>query len=119
MVSVARRSVMAGLATLAAPGLTSRAFAAGAAAYPALQAMLDGYVAAKKLPGGVVAVSRRGRAAEYVAAGTLAFDTDARAAPDSIYRVYSMTKPDRRRRGDDADRAGQAAARPAARRHPA
>ena len=50
-------------------------------------------MAAKKLPGGVVAVSRRGRAAEYVAAGTLAFDTDAKAAPDSIYRVYSMTKP--------------------------
>jgi CubicO group peptidase (beta-lactamase class C family) len=93
MVSVARRSLMAGLATLAAPGLTPRAFAAGAAAYPALQAMLDGYVAAKKLPGGVVAVSRRGRAADYVAAGTLAFDTDAKAAPDSIYRVYSMTKP--------------------------
>ncbi len=91
MFSVARRSVVAGLAALAAPGLTSRAFAAGAAAYPALQAMLDSYVAAKKLPGGVVAVSRRGRA--VVAAGTLAFDTDAKAAPDSIYRVYSMTKP--------------------------
>ncbi len=93
MVSVARRSVVAGLAALAAPGVGTRALAAGAAAYPALQAMLDSYVAAKKLPGGVVAVSRRGRAAEYVAAGTLAFDTDARAAPDSIYRVYSMTKP--------------------------
>ena len=93
MISVARRGVVAGLAVLAAPGIGSRAFAASAAAYPALQAMLDGYVASKKLPGGVVAVSRRGRPVDYIAAGTLAFDTDTKAAPDSIYRVYSMTKP--------------------------
>src|SRR5580700_2204968 len=93
MISASRRGVVAGLAALAAPGIGSRAFAAGAAAYPALQAMLDGYVASKRLPGGVAAVSRRGRPTDYVAAGTLAFDTGAKAAPDSLYRVYSMTKP--------------------------
>ena len=93
MTAVARRGVVAGLAALAAAGIGSRVFAAGAVAYPALQGLLDSYVAAKKLPGGVVAVSRRGRPVDYVAAGTLAFDTDAKAAPDSIYRVYSMTKP--------------------------
>ena len=93
MISASRRNVVAGLAALAAPGIGSRAFAAGAAAYPALQAMLDGYVANKRLPGGVAAVSRRGRPTDYVAAGTLAFDTGAKAAPDSLYRVYSMTKP--------------------------
>ena len=46
--------MVAGLAALGAPGVGSRAFAAGAAAYPALQAMLDACVA-RKLPGGVVA----------------------------------------------------------------
>jgi CubicO group peptidase (beta-lactamase class C family) len=93
MISASRRSVAAGLAALAAPGVGSRAFATAAAAYPALQAMLDGYVSSKRQPGGVVAVSRRGKPTDYVAAGTLAFDTDAKAAPDSLYRVYSMTKP--------------------------
>jgi len=93
MISASRRGVVAGLAALAAPGIGSQTFAAGAAAFPALQVMLDGYVASKRLPGGVAAVSRRGRPTDYVAAGTLAFDTDAKAAPDSLYRIYSMTKP--------------------------
>ena len=62
MISASRRSVVAGLAALATPGIGSRAFATGAAAYPALQAMLDGYVSSKRLPGGVVAVNRRGSA---------------------------------------------------------
>jgi CubicO group peptidase (beta-lactamase class C family) len=93
MISASRRSVVAGLAALATPGIGAPAFATGAVAYPALQAMLDGYVSSKRLPGGVVAVNRRGQPTDYVAAGTLAFDTDAKAAPDSLYRVYSMTKP--------------------------
>jgi CubicO group peptidase (beta-lactamase class C family) len=93
MVSIARRQVMAGMAALAAPGVAFRARAAEAGAYPALQALLDSYVAAKKLPGGVVAIKRRAGPIDYVACGTLAFDSDAKAAPDSLFRVYSMTKP--------------------------
>ncbi len=91
MVRVGRRQVLAGAAGLAAAGLTSRAEAA--AGYPRLQAVLDSYVSSKRLPGGVISVQRRGQPIDYVSAGTLAFDTDAKAAPDSLYRVYSMTKP--------------------------
>ena len=72
MISASRRSVVAGLAALATPGIGAPAFATGAVAYPALQAMLDGYVSSKRLPGGVVAVNRRGQPTDYVAAGTLA-----------------------------------------------
>jgi CubicO group peptidase (beta-lactamase class C family) len=93
MISIARREVMAGMAALAAPAVAFRVRAATGGAYPALQALLDSYVAAKKLPGGVVAVKRRGGPIDYVAAGALAFDTDVKAASDSLYRVYSMTKP--------------------------
>src|SRR5579871_550079 len=94
MISVGRRRVLAGGAGLTAAalaGLASRAEAA--AGYPALQGVLDGYVSSKRLPGGVIAVQRRGQPADFLMAGTLAFDTDAKAAPDSLYRVYSMTKP--------------------------
>jgi CubicO group peptidase (beta-lactamase class C family) len=93
MISIGRRQLMTGMAALAAPGLAFRAGAATASAYPKLQALLDSYVAAKKLPGAVVSVQRRGLPVDYVAAGALAFDTEAKAAPDSLYRVYSMTKP--------------------------
>lgn len=84
--------MLSALAAVAAPGLAGAATPASSK-YPALQGVLDSYVASKRLPGGVVAI-RRGKApVDYVAAGTLAFDTDARMAPDSLFRVYSMTKP--------------------------
>jgi CubicO group peptidase (beta-lactamase class C family) len=93
MVGVGRRELIAGAASLAATARAPLARTQTAGRYPALQALLDGYVAAKKLPGGVVAVKRRRGPVDYVMAGTLAFDTNTKAAPDSIYRVYSMTKP--------------------------
>jgi CubicO group peptidase (beta-lactamase class C family) len=92
MVSIHRRDMLSAAAALAVP-FPALAAAASAPRFPALQAVLDSYVSSKRLPGGVVAV-RHGKApVEYVAAGTLAFDTDARMAPDSLFRVYSMTKP--------------------------
>ena len=92
MVSIHRRDILSAAAVLAAP-FPALAAAASTPRFPALQAVLDSYVSSKRLPGGVVAV-RHGKApVEFVAAGTLAFDTDAKMAPDSIFRVYSMTKP--------------------------
>ena len=87
-----RRRVLAGLGLLSAAGATG-AWAADGPSYPAIQAMLDGYVTSKKLPGAVMSVQRRGGPVAYVSSGTLAFDTDAKMGPDSLFRVYSMTKP--------------------------
>ncbi|MFI4934254.1 MAG: serine hydrolase domain-containing protein [Caulobacterales bacterium] len=85
-----RRALLASLAALALP-LSSRA--ATASAYPALKAFLDGYIDAKKLPGAVLAIRRGEEAVQYMSAGTLAFDAALPATPDSLFRIYSMTKP--------------------------
>ena len=58
-----------------------------------IQAMFDSYVAEKKLPGLVAAVARGTDDASFLVAGTIA-SNDARAMdPDSLFRIYSMTKP--------------------------
>ena len=61
---------------------------------PATRALIESYVAEGNIPGGVIAVGRRGEAPVYSAAGTIAADPGAaRADADSLWRVYSMTKP--------------------------
>ncbi len=61
--------------------------------YAAAQALADRYVTEKKLAGVSLALATGGAPASYVNAGTLAFDSNARADENSLYRVYSMTKP--------------------------
>ena len=90
LMMIDRRALLAGLG--AAAVLPDVAFAK-APAYPAVHALIDRYLAAKKLPGAVVAIKRAGAPVSFISAGTLAFDAKAKAAPNSIYRVYSMTKP--------------------------
>src|SRR5204863_3986333 len=92
MVSIHRRHALAlGLAfPWAAAGLAE---AAATPRYPALQALLDDYVAKRRLPGAVVAVQRGRADPDFLSAGTLAFDAPAKAGPRSLYRIYSMTKP--------------------------
>jgi CubicO group peptidase (beta-lactamase class C family) len=61
---------------------------------PKTQALLDGYVGDGKMPGIVAAFGVGERPTMFVSAGKLATDTTAAAAtPDSLWRVYSMTKP--------------------------
>lgn len=92
-----RRALLATLgaafsAALAVPGSAlARALTEGD--LPAIKAFIDSYVDTKKLPGMVCGVKYKDSPARYVSAGTLAFDTELKAGPDSIYRVYSMTKP--------------------------
>ncbi|MEI7932642.1 MAG: serine hydrolase domain-containing protein, partial [Alphaproteobacteria bacterium] len=54
---------------------------------------IDSYVTTKKLPGISVAVIRGASPVVYLNGGTLAFDTPLKTTQDSIYRVYSMSKP--------------------------
>ncbi|EZP56082.1 serine hydrolase domain-containing protein [Sphingomonas sp. RIT328] len=88
------------LLAAAAPGgpLPSPATATGTAtenaALPQTQALFDGYVRDGKMPGIVAAFGIGDQPTRFVAAGRLASDDDAAAvSPDSLWRVYSMTKP--------------------------
>lgn len=87
-----RRRVVAGLGFLGAVTATGARAAAGLP-FPSVQTLLESYVAGHKLSGGVVSVQRRGKPVDFVSVGTLAFDSQTKMAPDSLFRVYSMTKP--------------------------
>lgn len=61
---------------------------------PTTQALFDGYVRDGKMPGIVAAFGIGDRPTMFVSAGRLATDPAAApATPDSLWRVYSMTKP--------------------------
>jgi CubicO group peptidase (beta-lactamase class C family) len=61
---------------------------------PETQALFDGYVRDRKMPGIVGAFGIGDLPTAYVAAGRIAdAPTAAPAGPDSLWRVYSMTKP--------------------------
>jgi len=83
------------LATLPLPALARLApmLAQGTPRYATLQALLDRYVAQGKLPGAVASIGRGTQAPAFMAAGTLAVGSRAAMTPDSLFRIYSMTKP--------------------------
>ncbi|MGN6497381.1 MAG: serine hydrolase domain-containing protein [Tsuneonella sp.] len=58
-----------------------------------VQALIDSYVDSRKLANVVAALGWDQREPVFLAKGDLAFGTDAPAGPDSLYRIYSMTKP--------------------------
>jgi CubicO group peptidase (beta-lactamase class C family) len=61
---------------------------------PATQALYDSYIAANKMPGIVGAFGAGDFPTTFVSAGKIATDANAApAGPDSLWRVYSMTKP--------------------------
>lgn len=61
---------------------------------PTTQALFDAYVRDNKMPGIVAAFGIGDRPATFVSAGRIADEATAPAAgPDSLYRIYSMTKP--------------------------
>ncbi|QDZ08811.1 beta-lactamase family protein [Sphingomonas panacisoli] len=61
---------------------------------PATRALFDSYVTAGKMPGIVGAFGVGDSSTIFVASGKIAKDANAAATgPDSLWRVYSMTKP--------------------------
>jgi CubicO group peptidase (beta-lactamase class C family) len=61
---------------------------------PATQALFDSYVRTGKMPGIVAAIGMPGQPAVFVSAGRTGLEPDAPAVgPDTLWRVYSMTKP--------------------------
>ncbi|MEH3100503.1 serine hydrolase domain-containing protein [Sphingomonas adhaesiva] len=77
-----------------APVLPGHAEARVTPALPATQALFDGYVAQRRVPGIVGAFGVGDVPTAFVASGRIAYDPSAPAAgPDSLWRIYSMTKP--------------------------
>ena len=58
-----------------------------------VQALLDGYVANDRLPGAAAAVARTTDDADFLVAGTVGRGRPRAVDADTLYRVYSMTKP--------------------------
>ena len=63
------------------------------AQWPNVAAKIDQYVAARKLPSIVAAFGWGKQDPHVVARGTLKFNGKAEAGLDSLYRIYSMSKP--------------------------
>ncbi|WP_072381352.1 serine hydrolase [Novosphingobium sp. NDB2Meth1] len=61
--------------------------------YPTVTNLVYEYVASGKLAGAVAAIGFGSEAPAQIARGTLAFDSDVPVDLDSLYRIYSMTKP--------------------------
>lgn len=60
---------------------------------PRTQDVLNRYVIQRKLPGAAVGVRTPDRRDAFVRAGTLDFNVFETVTPDSLFRIYSMTKP--------------------------
>jgi CubicO group peptidase (beta-lactamase class C family) len=87
-----RRHLLAALgASVALPGA---GFARGPqASHHAVQAMADRYVAERKVANIVVATGGASSPPDFVSSGRLALGAGPAAGPDTLYRIYSMTKP--------------------------
>jgi len=85
----------AGIAQTASVPLAAPAAApAAASALPATQALYASYIATNKMPGIVGAFGAGDSPTMFISAGKIATDANAApAGPDSLWRVYSMTKP--------------------------
>ena len=83
------------LGTLASTAIATSAAARGPRpAFAGLQGLIDRYVAEGRVPGAVIALIRPGRHdPHFLLAGKTAFDGGVAMTPDSLFRVYSMTKP--------------------------
>ena len=92
LVTLDRRGLLAALTALSFPG-AALARQPIAAEFQNVQQFIDSYVAAKKLPGMVWGLRRQGEQPVYIGAGTLDYDTPVKCSPNSIFRIYSMTKP--------------------------
>ncbi|TCP32738.1 serine hydrolase domain-containing protein [Sphingomonas sp. BK235] len=77
-----------------AQGITMPQGLPGTQLLPATQALFDGYVRDRKMPGIVGAFGLGDLPTVFLSAGTIATDPGTQpAGPDSLWRVYSMTKP--------------------------
>ena len=92
--SLIRSGAMLGAgAAFAGLPLGRAAMAADAMKWPSVAKLIDGYVTPRKLANVVATLGWGQGAPDVVAAGNLALGAEAPAGVDSLYRIYSMTKP--------------------------
>lgn len=90
---VSRRACLAGIAGGALmPRALIAAGSSHARAWPALQKVLEDFVAERAGAGLGVAITYDGSVPAYPSAGTLAFNSSLRFDENSLCRIYSMTK---------------------------
>ena len=96
--ALSRRALLRGGAIMGAGAALAglplgRAAFAQASQWPAVAALADRYVETRKVANMVSVLGWQQRAPEVIARGTLAIGQAAPAGIDSLYRIYSMTKP--------------------------
>ncbi|GAA0275537.1 serine hydrolase domain-containing protein [Alteraurantiacibacter aestuarii] len=97
--SLSRRAVLrstamlgAGAALSAAP-FSSPAMALANGGWPRVRRMVDSYVEDGKVANMVAGLGFAQASPTFIAAGNTSFTSGLMAGPDSLYRIYSMTKP--------------------------
>ena len=98
---LSRRAMMRGSAALGAGAVASglpfaaalSAKATAAERWPGVSQFVNGFVDRGRVSGMVAAMGFGQDPADVVAAGTRTFDSAGAVGPDTIYRIYSMTKP--------------------------
>ncbi|CAH0497459.1 serine hydrolase [Novosphingobium sp. CECT 9465] len=96
-ITLSRRGLIGSLGAWAGTALLPNAAWASAAAearFPAVTQMVEGYVGSGRLPGMIAALGQGSSAAPVnIARGTLAKISQIPVDMDSLFRIYSMTKP--------------------------
>lgn len=81
-------------ATLAGGPLSSLALAReSTSVWPAVTSLVENYAGSRKVANMVATLGWGDKAAQVISQGTLAIGGATKAGPDSLYRIYSMTKP--------------------------
>lgn len=94
---VSRRALLGGMALGGAaaflPGAAFAFRADGAALFPATNAFITGFVDRGELASTLACIGKDQEAPLYFGAGTQAMDSTRPVGPDTLWRLYSMTKP--------------------------
>ena len=94
---VTRRALMGGMALGGAAALLPRAAWAwrtdGATLYPATSAFVEGFVERRELTGTLAAIGKGQEAPVFIGAGVQSNGSPTPVGPDTLWRLYSMTKP--------------------------
>ena len=90
---VLRLGALAGLGAAFMPALARAITIDGPNISPRVTALVERWVGPGKFPGMVAALGLPGRETQYAVRGTDGFIDLAPLTPDSLFRIYSMTKP--------------------------
>jgi CubicO group peptidase (beta-lactamase class C family) len=88
-----RRTLLLGAGLLGLAGCAGTPRAAGKARFPAIQAVLDRYVADGRLPGATVGLRLPDGEKVWLQAGSQDYGPSPAMNRDTLFRIYSMTKP--------------------------